>query len=287
MNWIGWLALAVVMVVVPARAWETFRDCRLVEHDGNDGDSFHVQAGDRQLVVRLYFVDCPETSAATDADAKRIREQARYFGLTNMTRVIHYGREAQMLVAQLLAKPFTVRTTFATALGRSATPRVYALVTTSEGKDLGTWLVERGYARAHGAKRETPEGVTGDQFAERLKDLEMQAMLHRAGIWSETAADLLAEMRAQQRREDTELQTLREGLREDEARGPVDLNTATSRQLQSIPGVGPVLAARIIAHRPYATVDELLRVPGIRETLLDRLRPHVTVAPAPASPTGS
>jgi DNA uptake protein ComE-like DNA-binding protein len=287
MNWICWLALALVTAVVPARAWETFRDCRLVEHDGNDGDSFHVQAADRQLVVRLYFVDCPETSAATDADAKRIREQARYFGLTNMTRVIHYGREAQMFVAQLLAKPFTVRTTFATALGRSATPRVYALVTTGEGKDLGTWLVERGYARAHGAKRETPEGVTGDQFAERLKDLEMQAMLHRAGIWSETAADLLAEMRAQQRREDTELQTLREGLREDQARGPVDLNTATSRQLQSIPGVGPVLAARIIAHRPYATVDELLRVPGIRETLLDRLRPHVTVAPAPASPTGS
>ncbi len=287
MKWIVVFTMALLTGGAAAQSWETFRDCRLIEHDGNDGDSFHVQAGDRHLVVRLYFVDCPETSAGTDADAKRIREQARYFGLTNMTRVIHYGHEAQALVTQLLAEPFTVQTTVAPAPGRSAIPRVYAMVTTPAGKDLGTMLVQRGFARVYGTKRETPDGVTGDKFAARLNDEETQAMLHRAGIWSETAADLLVELRAQQRRDDAELQDIRRGLHGDEARGPVDLNTATNRQLQSIPGVGPVLATRIIEHRPYASVEELLRVPGIGEKLLDRLRPHVTVAPAPASPAGS
>ena len=228
------------------------------------------------------FVDCPETSAATDADAKRIREQARHFGLTNMTRVVYYGREAQDLVARLLAKPFTVHTAFATALGRSSVPRIYAMVTTSDGKDLGAELVELGYARAFGTKRTTPDGTTGEAFAARLQDLETQAMIKRVGVWSETAPDLLAELREEQRREESELHELRKTLQGKEPTAIVDLNTATSRQLQSIPGIGPVLAARIMEKRPYRRVDDLLRVTGISERLLEKVRPHVTVATAPA-----
>jgi competence protein ComEA len=279
-----WLCIVLLATSAGASDWQTFSNCKLVEHSGNDGDSFHVQAGDRPLLVRLYFVDCPETAAATDADAKRIREQARHFGLTNMTRVVHYGREAADVVTHLLAKPFTVHTVFATALGRSSMPRTYAMVTTSEGKDLGTELVERGYARAYGTKRETPSGVAGKDFAAHLQDLETKAMLGRVGIWSETATDMLTELREQQRQEDVELHAIRASLQGKEALvGPVDLNTGTSRQLQSIPGVGPVLAARIIEERPYTKVDDLLHVPGINSRLMEKLRPHVTLAaPAPA-----
>jgi DNA uptake protein and related DNA-binding proteins len=43
----------------------------------------------------------------------------------------------------------------------------------------------------------------------------------------------------------------------------LDLNTAGKEELMSINGIGPVLSARIIAGRPYRTVDDLLKVKGI------------------------
>lgn len=57
----------------------------------------------------------------------------------------------------------------------------------------------------------------------------------------------------------------------------VNLNTATQEQLETLPGIGASKAAAIIANRPYGSVDDLDRVPGIGSTTLDRLRPLVTV----------
>lgn len=62
----------------------------------------------------------------------------------------------------------------------------------------------------------------------------------------------------------------------------VDLNVATAAQLESLPGVGPVLAGRIVAHRlahgPFETIEDLLEVSGIGESKLAAIRDHV-VAP--------
>jgi competence protein ComEA len=62
---------------------------------------------------------------------------------------------------------------------------------------------------------------------------------------------------------------------------PVNLNTATSEQLQSLPGVGPVLAAHIIdyrqAHGGFATVAELRNVTGIGDAKFSQLKDRVTV----------
>jgi DNA uptake protein ComE-like DNA-binding protein len=59
----------------------------------------------------------------------------------------------------------------------------------------------------------------------------------------------------------------------------VDVNTAALDELASLPGIGPTLAARIIAGRPYATVDALLDVPGIGPKRLAAMRPRVRVQP--------
>ena len=58
---------------------------------------------------------------------------------------------------------------------------------------------------------------------------------------------------------------------------PLDVNRATEPELARLPGVGPALAARIVAARPFADVDELSRVKGVRRATLERLRPHVIV----------
>lgn len=60
----------------------------------------------------------------------------------------------------------------------------------------------------------------------------------------------------------------------------VDLNEATSSELESLPGVGPVLAARIVAFRtergPFLVVEDLLDVPGIGESKLSQMRDSIT-----------
>jgi competence protein ComEA len=62
---------------------------------------------------------------------------------------------------------------------------------------------------------------------------------------------------------------------------PIDLNTATVAQLDALPGVGPVIAGRIVAWRQengrFTTVDDLSEVQGIGDATMARLRPMVRV----------
>lgn len=61
----------------------------------------------------------------------------------------------------------------------------------------------------------------------------------------------------------------------------VDLNTADEAALETLPGVGPVTAAAIVAwraeHGGFTAVDELLEVDGIGEATLAEIAPHVTI----------
>lgn len=60
----------------------------------------------------------------------------------------------------------------------------------------------------------------------------------------------------------------------------LNLNTATEAELDKLPGIGPVLAARIVAERekrPFETVEDLRRVSGIGPKKLDAIRDLVTV----------
>lgn len=66
-----------------------------------------------------------------------------------------------------------------------------------------------------------------------------------------------------------------------EAAGPIDINTADTTALQTLPGIGETKAAAIIAHReangPFATVDDLQNVTGIGEKTLEKLKEQITV----------
>src|SRR5436309_11106427 len=62
-----------------SKDWIVLKDCRLIANPANDGDSFHVSAGEKEYLFRLYFVDAPETDEMTP---RRLVEQAKYFNIT-------------------------------------------------------------------------------------------------------------------------------------------------------------------------------------------------------------
>jgi competence protein ComEA len=68
--------------------------------------------------------------------------------------------------------------------------------------------------------------------------------------------------------------------RSEQPAGRLQLNRADEPTLDRLPGIGPVLARRIVEHRrahgPFRSVEELAAVRGIGPRLLDRLRPLVT-----------
>ena len=65
---------------------------------------------------------------------------------------------------------------------------------------------------------------------------------------------------------------------------PLDLNAATAEALVTIPGIGAVMAERIVQwrqeHGPFQSVDDLMKVKGIGEKTLEKLRPYVRVGKA-------
>ena len=70
---------------------------------------------------------------------------------------------------------------------------------------------------------------------------------------------------------------------------PIDLNAATIKELEELPGVGPVTAQRILDARQksgrFRRIEDLLAIRGISSKRLEALRPYVTVSPPPPSPT--
>jgi competence protein ComEA len=64
--------------------------------------------------------------------------------------------------------------------------------------------------------------------------------------------------------------------------GKVDLNTATQKELEDVKGVGPATAKKIIAGRPYKSVDELKKA-GLSDKQIKSIGPSVTVGAAPAA----
>jgi competence protein ComEA len=57
---------------------------------------------------------------------------------------------------------------------------------------------------------------------------------------------------------------------------PLPINTATQEEIERLPGIGPVIARRIIAGRPYRTLTDLEHVPGLGPRKIEAIKGQIT-----------
>ena len=256
--------------------WIVLENCRLILNPANDGDSFHVSAGNEEYIFRLHLVDAPETEGL---EPRRLIEQARYFDIT-VPQAIEVGEAAKAFMREKLAEPFTVFTRRSDAMGRSKNERLYAFVQTKEG-DLGEQLVRNGLARFHGVKVIPPGSPSSLPERQKLQQLEEKAKQEKIGGWGINVGRLNERVEkpgsysfftlgskgiSGKKRGSDVSETL--------PLGKIDINTATEGELKTIPGIGPVMAARIIATRPFKSADDLKNVSGIGDKKYAEMRPY-------------
>ena len=265
--------------------WITLDNCRLIPNEANDGDSFHVRANDIEYLVRLYFVDAPETAGLS---AARLVEQAEYFAVS-VPQVIEIGLDAKRFVDGKLSEPFRVVTRLAGGLGRSKVQRIYGFVRTSEG-DLGEQLVANGLARIHGTTAPAPGASSSADEREKLAQLESEAKRRNVGGWgiterssnggsqSRSSPDVSRSISTTPMSSSSAVamnpSELTNRSKEKTQLGNIDVNTATEKELTTVPGIGHVLAARIIAARPFRSADDLKKVSGIGDKKYAQIRPY-------------
>ena len=281
------LALALAATAVAASELQVIEGCTLVAADWADGDSFRVRLPDgEQITVRLYGADCLEHHVSDETDARRLRSQRRYFGITrakpDATAAIDFakelGRRATAETRAFLSRSFTIHTSFADARGDARFTRVYAFVQDADGRDLAAHLVSKGLARAFGVSRTTHAGESADDYREMLADLELRAAAAGAGIWAHTDWNALPVERQLERDEERELQAAL-GKGELPVDFTVEINSAPRSDLMRLPGVGETLADRIIENRPYTRLTDLLEVDGIGPATYRALKPMLRLEP--------
>jgi endonuclease YncB( thermonuclease family) len=285
-----------------SREWIVLNDCRLIPNPANDGDSFHVSVGAKEYLFRLYLVDAPETDALAPG---RLVEQAKYFAIT-VPEAIEVGRAAKEFTREKLSEPFAVFTHMSDAMGQSRLERFYAFVQIKDG-DLGEQLVRNGLARNYGFKA-VPPGLSNSRLEiEKLQQFENQARQEKIGGWGVNVGRLNVRAqtpsafssfvpegttRSRSVRVDSSAvvsPTLKPGAsiapsssgdrnrsraKEKTPLGKIDINTATEKELTTVPGIGYVMAARIIAARPFRSADDLKRVSGIGDKKYAKIRPY-------------
>lgn len=172
------------------RGYDKFTGARLLDREGNDGDSFYVDLGDREIQLRLYFVDAPEKylSDRYEDQRRRVAEQAREMGGVTPEEIVEVGKAAKLYMErELKGKPFTVYTYWEEVYDGD---RYYGFVELANGEYLGSLLVANGLARIHtkgpGSKENpvpTPDGKSFFQHRDRLQALEREAQKADRGAW--------------------------------------------------------------------------------------------------------
>jgi endonuclease YncB( thermonuclease family) len=165
-----------------AKKWRAKENCAFLPDEPYDGDSFHAKWNTRHYILRLYFVDAPETDASVP---ERVREQADYWGIDEQA-AMQVGKEARKFTAEFLKNGFTAYTKLQDARGRSDRDRDYAIVRVGE-RDLGEELVRAGLARVFGMGMDLPDDTPEKTAWWRLRSAENAARQQRRGAWACTA----------------------------------------------------------------------------------------------------
>ena len=261
-------------------SWEILENCRLVESPINDGDSFKLMHGDNVFTIRLYYVDCPETY---DTYRDRLQDQAGYFSISE-AEVITFGKTAKAYTEKFLDGEFTVITRWEATLGSESENMRYFGIVLKKNRLLSTELVSDGLARIYGmpAKGSWPGGVTPEVYLRQLKQSERTAQQAGKGIWyhAQKSTQLAALKQTGNRTEMLKTPLSTSGLVNTKK---LVINTASTEELEELPGIGPVLADRIIAARPFTKIDKLAEIPGISIKKVDTLR-HLILLDKPPPP---
>ena len=157
--------------------YEVYRDCKLLDHPSNDGDSFLVGLADgREKVFRLYFADAPESAfrryRSGETNFDRIRSQARDMGGITPEQAVQIGKKAKIFTLKLLKrKPFTIYTKWDSPFQDQ---RFHAFVEVeSQGKSrwLHELLIEKNLARILTKPADLPDGTDAKQQLEKLRQI--------------------------------------------------------------------------------------------------------------------
>jgi len=62
-----------------------------------------------------------------------------------------------------------------------------------------------------------------------------------------------------------------------EGKGKININTASQSEIETLPGIGPSKAQGIIENRPYDSIEDIQKVPGIGEATFQKLKDLITV----------
>jgi len=189
-------------------------------------------------------------------------------------------------------------------MGQSRLERFYAFVQTSQG-DLGEQLVRNGLARNYGFKT-VPPGLSSSRIElGKLQQFENEARQEKIGAWGVSmgrldvrpaSPSLFSHFAISTNARQPELPTPLtfpstakpspsipsrattdpngSHSKQKTPLGKIDINTATEKELTTVPGIGHVMAARIIAARPFQSADDLKRVSGIGDKKYARIRPY-------------
>lgn len=182
------IAERLVPVRLGSARYDVLEDCRLMDHRGNDGDSFHVMTPKGRKEFRLYYVDAPESAARTygpgEDNYKRIAQQGRAMGGLTRAETTQVGVAAKIFVGKLLkGRKFQVVTSWENVYDAR---RQYAFIIVPwEGRAryLHELLVAHGLARIYTKPAALPDNTPATRHKKRLRELEQHAQKRHYGAW--------------------------------------------------------------------------------------------------------